>query len=128
MKTKTALKYSLIKTEIPGPKSLEIFNTEQNYISPGIQTIATLSKIVPEKGDGCIIEDVDGNRYIDFFAGVGVASLGYNHPTYVKLMHEQLTNIHVGSFYIAKQNGTFKITFDNCCWGPYSNAVLQQRR
>lgn len=98
MKVNTSLKYSSIKTEVPGPRSLEYFNSEQKYISPGIQTIATLSRIVPEKGDGCIIEDVDGNRYIDFFAGVGVASLGYNHPTYVKLMQDQLTNIHVGSF------------------------------
>ncbi|MCH8170762.1 MAG: aspartate aminotransferase family protein [Bacteroidetes bacterium] len=51
-----------------------------------------------EKGEGCIIQDVDGNRYIDFFAGVGVASLGYNHPAYNKYMKEQIDNIHVGSF------------------------------
>jgi 4-aminobutyrate aminotransferase-like enzyme len=91
-------KYSLIKTEIPGPKSLEYFEAEQKYISPGIQTIATLAKIVPVKGEGCVIEDADGNKFIDFFAGVGVASLGYGHPRYVKAMQEQVANIHVGSF------------------------------
>ncbi|RPI17470.1 MAG: aspartate aminotransferase family protein [Ignavibacteriae bacterium] len=91
-------KYAEIVTEVPGPKSLELFELEQDYISPGIQTIATSSKIVPEKGEGCIIQDVDGNKYIDFFAGVGVAALGYNHPSYVKMMTEQLENIHVGSF------------------------------
>ena len=41
---------------------------------------------------------VDGNRYIDFFAGVAVASLGYNHPKYVKALSEQVAKIHVGSF------------------------------
>jgi 4-aminobutyrate aminotransferase / (S)-3-amino-2-methylpropionate transaminase / 5-aminovalerate transaminase len=91
-------KYSSIVTKIPGPKSENLFNEEQNYISPGIQTIATSSKIVLEKGEHSIIEDIDGNKYIDFFAGVGVASLGYNHPKYVSAMSEQLQNIHVGSF------------------------------
>lgn len=90
--------YAQIKTSIPGPKSLEYFNEEQNYIAPGIQTIATRSKITMEKGEGCIVQDVDGNRYIDFFAGVGVASLGYNHPAYNKMMKDQLDHIHVGSF------------------------------
>jgi 4-aminobutyrate aminotransferase-like enzyme len=51
-----------------------------------------------EKGEGCIVEDVDGNRYIDFFAGVAVSSLGYNHPKYVKAISEQVAKIHVGSF------------------------------
>ena len=91
-------KVSKIMTEIPGPKSLEIFNMEQNYMSPGVQTIATLSKIVVERGEGCIIEDIDGNRFIDFFAGVGVASLGYNHPKLTQAMAKQQSAIHVGSF------------------------------
>ena len=91
-------KYARINTEVPGTESIKIFNEEEKYLSPGIQTIATSSRIVPEKGEGCIIEDVDGNRYIDFFAGVSVASLGYNHPTYVSMMSDQLKKIHVGSF------------------------------
>lgn len=93
-----ANKFASVITEIPGPNSLNYFNEEQKYIAPGIQTIATRSKIGIEKGEGCIVQDVDGNRYIDFFAGVGVASLGYNHPVYNKYMKEQIDNIHVGSF------------------------------
>lgn len=96
-------KNALIKSAVPGPKSREIFNSEQQFISPGLQTIATASGIVVEKGEGCIIEDIDGNRYIDFFAGVGVASLGYNHPAYVKMMNQQLSKIHVGSFTTANR-------------------------
>jgi 4-aminobutyrate aminotransferase / (S)-3-amino-2-methylpropionate transaminase / 5-aminovalerate transaminase len=90
--------FTKIKTSIPGPESLKYFEMEEKYISPGIQTIATSSKVVMEKGEGCIMEDADGNRYIDFFAGVGVASIGYNHPKYVKMMSEQYSKIHVGSF------------------------------
>lgn len=91
-------KFSSIISEVPGPESLKLFEEEQNYISPGIQSIATSSKIVLDKGSGSIIQDVDGNKYIDFFAGVGVASLGYNHPKYIYAMKEQLEKIHVGSF------------------------------
>ena len=40
----STLTYAETKTEIPGPKSLALFNEEQNYIAPGIQTIATRSK------------------------------------------------------------------------------------
>ena len=47
--------YSSIVTEIPGEKSLKIFNDEEKYIAPGTQTIATSSKIVTAKGEGAII-------------------------------------------------------------------------
>jgi 4-aminobutyrate aminotransferase-like enzyme len=62
---------ALIKTDIPGPKSLHYFENEQSYLAPGVQTIATLSKIVVERGEGATLEDIDGNRFIDFFAGAG---------------------------------------------------------
>jgi 4-aminobutyrate aminotransferase/(S)-3-amino-2-methylpropionate transaminase len=92
------VKKASVKTSLPGPRSKAIFDDEQRYISPGVQTIATLSQLVMERGEGCVVEDVDGNRYIDFFAGVAVASLGYNHPRYVKAIREQVGKIHVGSF------------------------------
>ncbi len=111
--TKTITRKASIRTSIPGPKSKEIFDFEQKYISPGIQTIATLSQIVTEKGDGCVVEDVDGNRYIDFFAGVAVASLGYNHPRYVKALHEQVSKIHVGSFTSNVRAQLSKLLADN---------------
>ena len=98
MTNKTSSTKASVRTALPGPKSKEIYDLEQRYISPGTQTIATLSQLVMEKGEGCVVQDVDGNRYIDFFAGVAVASLGYNHPKYVKAMQEQVAKIHVGSF------------------------------
>jgi 4-aminobutyrate aminotransferase-like enzyme len=42
--------------------------------------------------------DVDGRRYLDFFAGVAVASLGHSHPRYVAALIEQVQRITVGSF------------------------------
>ena len=106
-------KKASVRTDIPGPKSKKIFEFEQQYISPGVQTIATLSQLVMEKGSGCVVQDVDGNRYIDFFAGVAVASLGYNHPKYVKAMQEQVSKIHVGSFTTAIRADLSKLLADN---------------
>ena len=106
-------KKAKVTTTVPGPKSKELFDYEAKYISPGIQTIATLSQLVMEKGEGCVMQDVDGNRYIDFFAGVAVASLGYNHPKYVKAMQEQVAKIHVGSFTSKVRADLSKLLADN---------------
>lgn len=67
-------------------------------MTPGLQSIALFSKIAMEKGSGATLEDVDGKKYIDFVAGIGVASIGYSHPVYAKAMAEQLGKVHVGSF------------------------------
>ncbi len=106
-------KSALVKTEIPGPNSLQLFNEETNYLAPGIQTIATRSKIAIDSGNGCIVQDVDSNRYIDFFAGVGVASLGYNHPVYNSMMKDQIDNIHVGSFTSKNRVALTKLLAEN---------------
>lgn len=82
----------------PGPKSLEIFEEEQKYIAPGVQSIALFSKLVMERGEGCYFVDVDGNKYLDMYAGVGVASLGHGHPKYAKAISDQVSKINTGSF------------------------------
>ncbi|HLF13426.1 MAG TPA: aspartate aminotransferase family protein [Bacteroidota bacterium] len=105
-----------VTTAIPGPKSKAIFDLEQQYISPGVQTIATLSQLALEKGEGCVVEDADGNRYIDFFAGVAVASLGYNHPKYVRAIQGQVAKIHVGSFVTQVRADLSKLLAENAAF------------
>jgi len=85
-------------TSWPGPKSVALFDEEQQYIAPGNQSIALLSKLAIDKGQGCTITDADGNDYLDFNVGVSVASLGYSHPKYVKALTEQLSQVTVGSY------------------------------
>jgi 4-aminobutyrate aminotransferase-like enzyme len=51
-----------------------------------------------DRGEGALLWDLDGNRYVDLLAGVGVASLGYAHPKYVAAMSKQVARTHVGSF------------------------------
>jgi 4-aminobutyrate aminotransferase/(S)-3-amino-2-methylpropionate transaminase len=50
------------------------------------------------EGRGCTLVDADGNEYLDFFAGVAVASLGHSHPRFVSGLTEQLQKLAVGSF------------------------------
>ena len=69
-----------VTTAIPGPKSREVFAQEQRYIAPGRQRISLLAGIAFEYGNGATLTDADGNVYVDFFAGVAVASLGHGHP------------------------------------------------
>jgi len=82
----------------PGPRSSTIVEAERRYLAPGIQSVATYSGIAIDHGEGAVLWDADGRRYVDLLAGVGVASLGYAHPRYVAAMTKQLGRSHVGSF------------------------------
>ena len=50
------------------------------------------------EGRGCTLVDADGNEYLDFFAGVAVASLGHSHPRFVAGLVNQIERLAVGSF------------------------------
>jgi 4-aminobutyrate aminotransferase-like enzyme len=82
---------------VPGPKSKEMFDREQQYIAPGLQSVALFSEIAVDRAHGSTIIDVDGNAYLDFIAGVCVGSLGHSHPHYVKRITEQLNRTTFGS-------------------------------
>jgi 4-aminobutyrate aminotransferase-like enzyme len=75
-----------------------LFDEEQAFIAPGLQTIALLSELAIERGRGATLTDLDGNSYLDLNAGVSVASLGHAHPKYVAAVTEQLEAVSVGSF------------------------------
>ncbi len=83
---------------LPGPRSLALFDAEAQFLAPGTQSVATFSRLCMDRGEGAVLWDVDGNRYVDLLAGVGVASLGYAHPKYVAAMQRQVARVHVGSF------------------------------
>ena len=75
-----------------------LFDEEQEFIAPGLQTIALLSGLAITRGEGCNLIDFDGRSYLDLNAGVSVASLGHAHPRYVAALTAQLEAITVGSF------------------------------
>ena len=95
---KTAQSAAPSAAPIPGPRSRAAHSAEQQFIAPGLQRIAQLSELTIERGRGSTLVDADGNEYLDFFAGVAVASLGHAHPRYVRALQAQLEKWTVGSF------------------------------
>ncbi|HVP45439.1 MAG TPA: aspartate aminotransferase family protein [Bryobacteraceae bacterium] len=62
--------------------------------------------LVLERGDGCYVYDVDGTRYLDFIAGIGVNALGHNHPRIVQVIREQAgLLIHSSNLYYHRYQG-----------------------
>lgn len=56
--------------------------------------------VVLEKGEGVYLYDTNGRRYLDFYAGIGVNSLGYGYPAYQEAMQKQLnTLMHVSNYF-----------------------------
>ncbi|HVO25957.1 MAG TPA: aspartate aminotransferase family protein [Candidatus Margulisiibacteriota bacterium] len=95
---KAASKKAPAGAPIPGPKSQALFEAEKAFIAPGLQRIAQLSQLTMVEGRGCTLIDADGNEYLDFFAGVAVASLGHSHPRFVTGLVNQIQRLAVGSF------------------------------
>src|SRR5437879_13528914 len=79
-------------------QSQRIFDLEAQYLAPGTQSVALFSKLCMDRREGAILWDVDGNRYVDLLAGVGVASPAYAHPRYVAELPKQLERVHAGTF------------------------------
>jgi 4-aminobutyrate aminotransferase len=76
----------MIKTEVPGPRAQELLERDERYMSPSYTRIYPL---VVERGSGAVIEDVDGNLFLDFTAGIAVTSTGHCHPRVVAAIQEQ---------------------------------------
>jgi 4-aminobutyrate aminotransferase / (S)-3-amino-2-methylpropionate transaminase / 5-aminovalerate transaminase len=87
------------KTESPSQvRTKTLFDDEQRFIAPGVQTIALVSQLAIAHGRGATLTDLDGRTYLDLNAGVSVASLGHAHPKYVAALTKQLEAVSVGSF------------------------------
>jgi len=86
MQTITKNELPQIKTSLPGPKAKEFLNRDAKYISPSYTRSYPL---VVERGRGAILEDVDGNTFLDFNAGVAVAALGHGHPEIAEVIARQ---------------------------------------
>jgi 4-aminobutyrate aminotransferase / (S)-3-amino-2-methylpropionate transaminase / 5-aminovalerate transaminase len=76
-----------IATEIPGPKSKALVARREAAIPRGPQLV---TPIFAAKSEGAWIEDVDGNRYIDFAGGIGCLNTGHRAPRVEKAVREQL--------------------------------------
>jgi 4-aminobutyrate aminotransferase len=79
-----------IKTALPGPKALKVLEGDERYISP---SYTRSYPMVAKRGRGCIVEDVDGNEFLDFSAGIAVTSTGHCHPEVVAAIQKQAAEL-----------------------------------
>src|SRR5208283_403439 len=87
----------------------EIYDLEQKYIAPGRQRISLLAGLAFDHGEGATLTDADGNTYVDFFAGVAVASLGHAHPALADALARQASRLIVGTFATKERAAAFKL-------------------
>lgn len=73
-------------TALPGPKAREIIARDEAILSPSYTRPYPL---VAARGEGALVEDVDGNRFLDFNAGIAVVATGHCHPRVVAAIREQ---------------------------------------
>ena len=78
--------YPRILTPPPGPKSKAIIDRDATWTST---SYIKEYPLVIGGGQGAMVEDVDGNRFIDYMAGIAVSATGYNHPKVVAAIREQ---------------------------------------
>ncbi len=79
-----------LKTELPGPHARDILARDARYISPSYTRPYPL---VVRSGRGAIVEDVDGNQFLDFNAGIAVVSTGHCHPQVVEAIQRQAAEL-----------------------------------
>jgi 4-aminobutyrate aminotransferase len=86
MTTKTLTIGPKLKTAIPGPNARRILEGDDKYISPSYTRSYPL---VAKRGRGIVVEDVDGNEFFDFSAGIAVVATGHCHPEVVSAIQKQ---------------------------------------
>jgi len=76
-----------ITTELPGPSAREVIDRDKRVVSPALGRVYPL---VMKRASGMYVEDVDGNRFLDFNAGIAVAATGHCHPEVVAAIEAQV--------------------------------------
>ncbi len=95
--------YPLIKVPPPGPKAKAVIAQDEAFTST---SYIKEYPLVVEKGEGAMVQDVDGNRFLDFMAGIAVVTTGHSHPRVVeaikkaadKFLHICATDFYFPSF------------------------------
>jgi 4-aminobutyrate aminotransferase len=80
----------VLQGPVPGPRALEIIARDAECVSPSYTRCYPL---VVRRGEGAIVEDVDGNRFLDFNAGIAVVATGHCHPRVVAAVQEQAARL-----------------------------------
>ena len=91
-----------LRTEIPGPRAREILERERHAVA---RPLIVHQPIIAAEARGATITDVDGNTFVDFVGGVGVANVGHNHPRVVGAIAEQVERFLHTDFTVVAYEG-----------------------
>jgi 4-aminobutyrate aminotransferase/(S)-3-amino-2-methylpropionate transaminase len=75
-----------MKTSLPGPKAMKLMEVYKENVPKGV--FISVPTFI-ERGEGAVIEDVDGNIMLDFAGGIGVLNIGYSNPEVIEAVKEQ---------------------------------------
>jgi len=92
----------IITNQLPGPKAQAIIDRRSASVPSAIKCGYP---VVIESGKGAMIEDVDGNYFVDWVGGVGVLNIGHAHPEVVAAVKEQSDKYLHGMFNIVTHEG-----------------------
>ncbi|WP_124066190.1 aspartate aminotransferase family protein [Clostridium sp. E02] len=73
-------------TPLPGPKASAMLERRKEAVPSAIKSVYPC---VIQRGEGAMVEDVDGNLFLDWVGGVGVLNIGYSHPELIEVVKEQ---------------------------------------
>lgn len=76
----------IVTETIPGLKSAELLKIRKNNVTDGV---GMLAPVFVDRAEGAMVQDVDGNRFLDFVAGIGVLNIGHSHPEVVEAVQKQ---------------------------------------
>ena len=104
-----------IVTPLPGPKAQALIERRAKATP---KAIGTAYKAVIERGEGAMFEDVDGNIFLDWIAGVGVLNIGYSHPELIEAVKEQADKYFHSMFNITTHEPYVKLAEEFCKIAP----------
>jgi len=80
-------RHTRIQTDLPGPQSAAVFADKAKYVAAPLETYAPF---IVKRSEGAIIEDLDGNRFIDFSGGWGCLAVGQRNERVVAALRDQI--------------------------------------
>lgn len=92
----------IITETLPGPKAAKIIERRASAVPSSIRCAYP---VVIEKGEGAMIEDVDGNKFLDWIGGVGVLNIGFSQPEVVEAVKAQADKYFHGMFNVVTHEG-----------------------
>ena len=92
----------IITATVPGPKAQALIDRRANAVPSAIRCVYP---VAIARGEGAMVEDLDGNRFLDWIGGVGVLNIGYSHPEIISSVKAQAEQYFHGMFNIVTHEG-----------------------